>query len=292
MDAQLICGVAFAGAIVGFASGVFGIGGGFLLVPVLNIALRVPIEFAVGAGACQVLGPATTSLLARRVELNDLRLPLILSGGLLAGVLAGASTLDQAERTGTIAAGVADHGIPLAEFSVLLAYFVLLTSLGIFALFEVRRSAANQPLRAGWMARWRVPPYTAMTGSNDPQLSIPILTWFGLAVGFVSGFLGMSGGLILFPGLIYLIGMPTQRAVIGTLVIVWLVAVQSTIAHAWHNHIDLKLVAALLVGGTIGARLGSEFGPNLRGRQVRYGYACVVLLAGFVVGIRLLYLVV
>ena len=131
-----------------------------------------------------------------------------------------------------------------------------------------------------------------MTGSNDPQLSIPILTWFGLAVGFVSGFLGMSGGLILFPGLIYLIGMPTQRAVIGTLVIVWLVAVQSTIAHAWHNHIDLKLVAALLVGGTIGARLGSEFGPNLRGRQVRYGYACVVLLAGFVVGIRLLYLVV
>jgi uncharacterized membrane protein YfcA len=70
---------------IGFLSGVFGFGGGFLLVPVLNVALGIPMTFAAGASACQVLGPATTSLLARNIEARRFRLPLIISGGLFLG---------------------------------------------------------------------------------------------------------------------------------------------------------------------------------------------------------------
>ena len=74
--------VGLAGGGIGFVSGMFGIGGGFLIVPVLNIGLKVPIELAVGAGACQGLGPATTALLARRVSTADVRMPLTIAGGL------------------------------------------------------------------------------------------------------------------------------------------------------------------------------------------------------------------
>ena len=83
---SMLVPVTLAGAAVGVVAGLFGVGGGFLLVPVLNIVLRIPMELAVGAGACQVLGPATTSLLARRVAREHLRLPLTIAGGLFRGL--------------------------------------------------------------------------------------------------------------------------------------------------------------------------------------------------------------
>ncbi len=85
--------VALVGAVVGFISGVFGVGGGFLIVPLLNIGLGLPMQIAVGSAACQVLGPATTCLLARRLTIEDLRLPAMIFGGLSVGVLTGADIL-------------------------------------------------------------------------------------------------------------------------------------------------------------------------------------------------------
>lgn len=266
-----------AGAGVGFLSGMFGVGGGFLIVPVLNLLLKTPIETAVGTGVCQVLGPATTSLLARRIELKHARLPLTIAGGLLVGVFAGAHVLELAKRQGHVVVG--GRQMNAAELIVLAAYFVLLSGIGGFSYWESRGEQTGQKIKRGWIAGWRLPPYGRFEEFDPPRVSIITLSGFGLGVGFVSGLLGISGGLILLPGLIYLLGMKTHGAVLSSLIIVWIVSFQSTIAHAWHENIDPPLVIALLVGGTFGARIGSEIGVTLGGRRLRRHFSWLLLAA-------------
>ena len=191
---QVLIPMALTGAVVGVVAGLFGVGGGFLLVPVLNIFLGIDMELAVGAGACQVLGPATTSLLARRVGHDHLRLPLTIAGGLFIGVYCGAQVLWSAKHHGEIE--LPGKTVPLAELVVLTTYFLLMLSLGVFALWEVQRFRQNRPLKRGWIAGWTIPPYAELPGFDHPRLSVTILAWFGLSIGFAAGMLGMSGGLI------------------------------------------------------------------------------------------------
>ena len=273
-----------AGCGVGFLSGLFGVGGGFLIVPVLKL-LDIPIEFAVGAGACQVLGPATTSLLARRVNVSQLRLPLIILGGLSIGVFSGVSVLESAKQHGEVS--LWGRAPLMADLVVLAVYFVLLLSVGIFALWDTRRNPINRIFAKGWIAGWKIPPYVRLIDFDYSRISIIVLSWFGLAVGFLSGLLGMSGGLILLPGFIYLLGMKTHQAVMNTLVIVWLVAVQSTVIHALNDNIDLRWVMSLLFGGTVGARLGSELSQKMVGGQLRKGFGWLLIGAAGLVGYEL-----
>ncbi|NOX54829.1 MAG: sulfite exporter TauE/SafE family protein [Planctomycetes bacterium] len=282
---QQLGGAVVAGGAVGYLSGLFGVGGGFLLVPLLNIVLGIPIELAVGAGPCQVLGPATTSLLARRVGKADLRLPLIIALGLLIGVFWGARLLEAAKQQGRIAWN--GQSIPLAELVVLSLYWILLVVLGAFSLWEVRRSQRRRPIPRGWIRRWRIPPYATLPDSDGQDISIPVVSWFAVAVGFLAGLIGTSGGLILLPSLIYLVGLTTHRAVLNTIVIVWIVAAQSTIAHAWHDNINLVLVMSLLLGGTIGARLGAVTSLRLGGRQLRHRFGWLLLGTAVLIALRL-----
>ena len=275
---------ALAGGGVGFLSGVFGVGGGFLLVPVLTILLGIPVELAVGAGACQVLGPATTSLLARRIGWQHLKLPLIVAGGLFVGVFVGAGVLEDTKSAAQIV--LPGGPVPMSEFVVLVTYLVLLLAVGLFAMWEARRFRQSKPIKRGWIAGWRLQPLAILPEAEGCVLSIPILAWFGLGVGFLSGLLGMSGGLILLPGLIYLLGLRTHQAVVGSMVIVWIVAAQATVIHAWHDNIDLTLVAALLFGGTAGARLGAEFGERLGACQLRQRFGWMALGAAALIAFR------
>ncbi|MBW3543097.1 MAG: sulfite exporter TauE/SafE family protein [Planctomycetes bacterium] len=277
---------ALAGGGVGFLSGVFGAGGGFLIVPVLSIALGVPMHLAVGSSACQILGPATTSLLVRRVTRERLRLPLVICGGLLVGVALGAWLLEELVR-GSASAG--DNG--RAEVVVLGIYFGLLLVVGTFALWEARRHAAGRPLPRGWLASLALPPLATFPQFDHRRMSLPVLGWFGLMVGLVAGLLGIGGGLILLPGLVYFLGLRTHEAVQSSLVIVWVVALQSTVAHAWNGNVDLRLVAALLVGGTVGARLGSELGTQLTGPRLRQSFGWLLIATSAFIGLRLLVLV-
>lgn len=281
-----LAGCALASGVIGVLAGMFGFGGGFLLVPVLNILLGVPIEFAAGASACQVLGPATTSLLARRISWSAFRLPLILSGGLLVGVNLGARLLAYARHAGEVV--VNGRSLSIAELVVLPTYWLVLLLLGLFSLYDARRSRANRPISRGWLMNWRIPPNACLDEFEGRATSIPVLAWFGFGVGLLSGLLGNSGGLVLLPGLVYLLGMSTQQAVVSSLVIVWVNSVLATASHAWLGHVHLGLVAVLLFGGTIGARLGSRFGTRLSGPELRLRFGWVVLVTAFLISLQLI----
>lgn len=275
---------------VGFVSGLFGVGGSFLLVPILSFVMFLPMPIVVGSSACQVLGPATTAILARGIRRIEPRIPLILFGGLLTGVYLGAGLLEWAKQREMAEAETSV--IVTADFLVLAVYFITLASLGVFVLLETSSKPDGQAeTQTSWFQKLRLPPYIHVAGEQGDSsvsviVSIPALSWFGLCVGFLSGLLGISGGLVVMPGLVYLFGIPTRTAIRISMATVWVIAVQSTVIHALHENIDLGLVCCLMVGGTIGARIGAEFGGRITGRNLRRWFGWLILATSVFVGIR------
>lgn len=279
--------ISSAGGLIGFLAGMFGVGGGFLLVPILNIVLGIPMELAVGASACQVLGPATTSLLARKIKFRDLFFPLVITGGLLLGVIAGTGILEHAKSSTSVVFN--GRNIIVADLVVLIAYLFMLTGLGVLSLRSARRD--DSELKGTlFTERFQIPPVARFPSLVEEPLSIPVIAWFGLGLGLLSGLLGISGGLLLFPVLIFGLGIPTHRAITCSLMIVWIVAFQSTIAHAWHGNINIMIVIALLLGGTVGARLGSDLNARLKGLQLRRQFGWLLLSVALMIGARLVFL--
>lgn len=277
MDWIFAITLAFA---VGMVSAVFGVGGGFILVPVLSSMLGVPMNLAVGSSVSYVLGPATTALLHRQVQWREWRLPLILSGGLFVGVVLGGATLNLFDD--------ASESSFNAETLVLSVYLVLLGFLGLFSLWETEQAAKFRPISPGWLNEIAFPPTVILPELNQRKISIPVYAWFGVVVGFISGLLGISGGLLIVPGLLYLFAVPTQQTVVTSMIVVWIVSIQSTVVHAWSGNVDLQLVAALLAGGTVGARFGSSLGKRLGSQQLRRNFGMLALGTAIFVGIRLL----
>lgn len=279
--------ISAAGGLIGFLAGMFGVGGGFLLVPILNIVLGIPMELAVGASACQVLGPATTSLLARKIKGRDLFFPLVITGGLMLGVITGTNILEHAKDLAAVK--INGRTIIVAELVVLIVYFLMLLGLGILSLRSARRTDAELS-KAVLKDRLLIPPIARFPDLFEGSLSIPVIAWFGLGLGLISGLLGISGGILLLPMLIFGLGIPTHRAITCSLVIVWIVAFQSTVAHAWHGNVNIMIVIALLLGGTVGARLGSDLNARLKGLQLRQQFGWLLLSVALMIGVRLVFL--
>lgn len=280
--------ISLAGGLIGFLAGMFGVGGGFLLVPILHIVLGIDMEYAVGASACQVLGPATTSILARKMRFRDLFFPLVITGGLLFGVIAGTGILEHAKDSAAVSMN--GKSIVVVDLVVLVAYFLMLLGLGVISLRSAHHSDAE--LNGNILKdHFQIPPLAEFPGLCEGKLSIPVIAWFGLGLGLISGLLGISGGILLLPMLIFGLGIPTHRAISCSLVIVWIVALQSTIAHAWHGNISIVIVIALLLGGTVGARLGSDLNAKLKGLQLRKQFGWLLLSVAFMIGVRLIFLV-
>jgi uncharacterized membrane protein YfcA len=265
------------GFVVGGLSGVFGVGGSFLLVPILHVVLEIPIEMAVGSTACQVLGPSTAALLARRVTRVQLRLPLIITGGIIMGVVLGTLILHEAGQFGKVQ--INSRNVDASELLVLGTYLFMLVGIGLFSLYEVRRQLAGNPVARGALARLSIPPVDTFPELGVGVLSIPILSMFGLVTGITAGMLGISGALLLIPGLVYLLDIRSRKAILASLIVVWITSFLATISHAWQGHVDLALTIALMLGGTIGARIGSELSSRLEGRSLRSGIGWLSLFA-------------
>lgn len=275
---------------IGWLAGLFGVGGGFLIVPILVIVLGIPVEFAVGASACQVLGPATTALLARRVKLPAFNFPLTLAGGLFLGVTLGTFAFRKLDEIGVVE--LFGREVSPAQISVLTIYLLVMLIVGVFSIWETSRSKTGNPISTGWLADWKLPPLVSFREFEGERMSLPIICWFGLGTGFLSGLLGMSGGLILIPGMIYLLGMRVEKAILPTLIIVWIISFQATIVHAWNGYVDLKLVSALLLGGTLGAQLGARTGQQWGGTKLRERFGWLLLVSACLIAyklVRLLY---
>jgi len=279
MSPGQIIEVLLIGGIVGLLPGLFGVGGGFVTVPALHLLAGIPLNIAVGSVACNMLGPGTTGLLHRHGRRQlELQMPLTMSGGVIVGVFLGIAFLEWAKHEGSAR-------LDLVLFS---CYFVLLLVLAAVLTLEWYVSG-TKPLksRRGWLEPMGLPLAVPFREIDGRLASLPVVTTLAIMVSFLNTGLGMGGGVLIVPALVFLVGVPTHRAVTVSLVISCMTGAFGTVGHALHGNIDLSLVCLLLVGGAFGAKLGSQIGEKLSGRRLRGFFSLLIVAVAVAVGIKL-----
>jgi len=260
------------GAAVGFLSGVFGVGGGFLLTPLL-IFIGVPPTVAVASSANQLVGASVSGVISHWRRGNvDFKMGYVLLAGGLVGSLLGVSIFTLLKRLGQV------------ELTISICYVLLLGTLGALMITESIRSMLR--LHRPGVGRRRLHQHTWMHGLplkarfRRSRLYISTLLPIGLGfvIGVFSAILGIGGGFIMVPAMIYMLGMPTAVVPGTSLFQIIFVAANVTVLQAFTNRtVDAVLALVLLVGGVVGARIGSRFGTRLRGEQLRFLLALMVL---------------
>jgi uncharacterized protein len=261
------------GAAIGFLSGVFGVGGGFLLTPLL-IFIGVPPAVAVASSANQLVGASVSGVIAHWRRGNvDFKMGFILLLGGLAGSVLGVWLFTLLKRLGQI------------ELTISLLYVVLLGTLGGLMLVESVRSLLRQRRPGGYRRKLHQHnwlhglPLKTRFRRSKLYISALLPTGLGFIVGVLGAVLGIGGGFVLVPAMIYTLGMPTAVVPGTSLLQIIFVAANVTFLQAYTNRtVDAVLAMVLLVGGVIGAQLGTRFGTRLRGEQLRFLLALLVLV--------------
>ena len=260
------------GGVVGFLSGVFGVGGGFLMTPLL-ILLGISPAVAVGTQASQILASSVSGVLAHMRRGNvDVRMGLVLVIGGMLGSVIGIWLFGVLRRLGQI------------DLSISLAYVLFLGTVGVLMLVEsvrawfrmrTRRDTFTKRHRHLWLHGLPL-----KLRFHKSRLYISSLMPFGLGVfaGILVAIMGVGGGFLMVPAMIYLLGMPTQMVVGTSLFQISFVTAVTTFLHAANTQtVDVVLALALIVGGVIGAQFGSSAGARLRAEQLRLLLALIVL---------------
>lgn len=271
------------GGAVGFLSGLFGVGGGFLLTPLLLFS-GVPASVAVASVTGQVVAASTSGALSyyRRNQIDThLALYLVLSS--ILGAFGGVATFQVLRASGQL------------DLVVAVGFLVLLGFVGTLMLVESIRAIIKR--RSGIVVREKLPnqhnwfhglPWRVRFKRSRLYISVLPVIFIGVAIGFVGSLLGIGGGFILVPALVYLLRVPGNM-VIGTSLL-QLVAMMSatTILHAVSSQsVDILLAFCLMVGGTVGAQFGSSAGKYLRGEQLRALLALLILAVALRFGLSL-----
>ncbi len=274
---HLILFSAVVGLATGVLAGMFGIGGGLLVNPVLIAVVGVPAPVAVGTGVCQIIGASTSGILSRRhTGTIDWRMALTLAGGSVMGVSVGSFVLDWIKRMPPFEWG--GRSVKSADFIVMTIFLAVMFGEAAFITWDLRRRAAGDHTPRGLLWKVKLPPYGRFPSLNPPAVSIPLVAWIGVVAGISTGLLGIGGGLILLPALEYLAGQRTRVAAGTSLGVMWFAAIVGGAIHAWSGNVDVRLLAALLAGSTIGAQFGSRIGVRLPGPTLRRYFVLILLL--------------
>ena len=261
------------GGIVGFLSGMFGVGGGFLITPLLFF-VGIPPAVAVATGANQVVASSISGVLAQvRRKAVDFRMGLVLLLGGLCGSGVGVWVFDLMTRLGQI------------DLFVQLSYVLFLGLVGglmlqesLWSLWKARKVGA-QPIRRAHVHSWvHRMPFKVKFRVSGLYISVipPLLV--GAVVGFLSAIMGVGGGFVMVPAMIYLLGVPT-RVVVGTSLfqIIFVTAFTTLMNAVTHHTVDLLLAFLLIIGGVVGAQFGARVGVRLKAEQLRILLALLVL---------------
>ena len=268
------------GGVVGFLSGMFGVGGGFLITPLLFF-IGVPSTVAVATGANQVVASSVSGVLAQlRRKAVDFRMGMVLTAGGFVGSAVGAVVFNWMARRGQI-----DLFVQLSYVLFLGLVGAMMLQESVRSLLRARRAGAQQVRRShvhSWVHRM---PLKLKFRASGLYISVipPLLV--GSVVGLLSAIMGVGGGFIMVPAMIYLLGMPTKVVVGTSLFQIIFVTAATTLLHATASKsVDIVLALLLLLGGVTGAQLGVRAAQKLSPNRLRLALALIVLA----VAIRLL----
>ena len=264
------------GAAVGFVSGMFGIGGGFLMTPLL-IFVGIAPAVAVASVASHIAASSFSGALSywRRRAIDPMLALILLSGGTI-GTALGVWTFTLLRSLGQL------------DLLIALSYVVLLSGVGGAMFWEGTRAILRArrgeivPLRRSGSHGWihGLPLKIRFKRSKIYLSAIPVVV-IGLIIGFIGAIMGIGGGFILVPMLIYVLRVPTAT-VIGTSMVLTLVTMTfATVLHAATNHlVDVVLALILMTGGVTGAQFGARAGQRIRGEHLRLLLGLLILAVG------------
>jgi uncharacterized protein len=264
------------GGIVGFLSGMFGVGGGFLMTPMLIFA-GVPSAVAVATGANPLIASSITGTIAQYRRGNvDIKLGLYLLAGGAAGALMGVQIVSLLRQAGQF------------DLAVSLLYVVFMSVVGgimfIESLGAITKQQRGKPIsvrrkgQRGWVQL--LPLRTRFKASKLYISALPPIG-LGVLVGLLSGVMGVGGGFVMVPVLIYALRVPTSLA-IGTSLfqVIFVSAITTVLQAVWNQTVDIALALLLMMGGVLGAQAGAAAGQKLRAEQLRLLLAILVLGVG------------
>jgi len=279
----------FLGFILGILTGFFGIGGGFLLTPALNI-LGFQMVHAIGTGFFTFMGKTLFAAIMHQ-RLGNLDLKLGITMGLFSapGVELGKRLVLHLER------------LHLADVYVRVAYIVLLVLISIFMLKEnyhywkmnqneqrkkIPETQESKSALTRIVYRMALPPRFSLRGSGADSISLWVIIASGMIIGFLSGFMGLGGGFIALPFLIYVIGVPTITAVGTSLVIVFLISCYGTAVYAIGQYVEWIPALIILGGSFIGVQLGVYATKYVTGMKIKVLFALLLLVVAVSVSLK------
>jgi len=278
VNAFLLLGI---GGIVGILSGMFGVGGGFLITPLLFFA-GIPPAVAVATSANQIVASSVSGVLAHlKRRTVDFRMGLVLLAGGLAGSAAGVQIFTLLRQAGQV-----DLIVQLSYVIFLGIIGALMFVEGLNALLKSRSGKPPSRRRHNWI---HALPLKVKFRTSGLYISIipPLLV--GALVGFLAAIMGVGGGFVMVPAMIYLLGMPTKVVVGTSLFQIIFVTAFTTLMHATLNHtVDMVLAVVLLLGGVVGAQFGTNLGARLKAEQLRILLATLVLAVAGKIALDLL----
>ncbi len=274
INAFIVIGI---GSLVGIIMGMVGIGGGFLLTP-LMIFLGIPSPVAVASVANQLVAPSVSGVLSYWKSSNvDFKMGIILLVGGFIGSSVGVLIFNFLNNIGQL------------DLVIKLSYFLFLSIIGTIMFVESFRLILK--VRRGKISRGKLHQHNWLHGlpfktrfrKSKLYISIipPIL--IGVIVGVLAALMGIGGGFIIVPAMIYLLGMPTSLVVGTSLFQIIFVASNTTILQASQNQtVDIILAFLLLLGSVIGVQIGSKFSNYLKGEHLRLFLSIIILIVGFI----------
>ena len=265
--------IVFLGLVVGVLSGMFGVGGGFLTTPLL-IFYGIPPSVAVASAVTQITGASVAGVAVHRRRGGvDLQMAAVMTAGGFLGSAFGAVLFRMLQASGQI------------DLVIGFLYVILLGWIGALMLWDALRTLgyvgsaaqAAEPIRhTKWLSslplRWRF----TVSGLYISPIAPFIL---GVGTGMLTVLLGVGGGFIIVPAMIYLLGMPA-RIVVGTsLAMMLAVSAATTFIHSVTTHaVDIVLAGLLLVGGVVGAQYGAILATRIKPDLLRLALAVLILL--------------
>jgi len=255
---------------VGMLSGIFGVGGGFLMTPLLFF-MGIPAAVAVATEANQIVASSVSGVLAHWRRGNvDIKMGAVLLAGGVLGSSFGVWLFSVLRELGQI------------DLVIKLSYVVFLSIIGLLMLVEsvksMRASKRSAPSKAHHHTWMHGLPFKMRFRKSRLYISALLPLVIGVFVGLLAAIMGVGGGFVMVPAMIYLLGMPTSVVVGTSLLQIIFVTANVTLLQSINNQtVDVVLAMLLMVGGVIGAQFGAKIGSLLKGEQLRGLLALIVL---------------
>lgn len=285
IDPIYLIAVGFLGGILG---GFFGVGGGFIAAPAL-IWTGMPLNIIVGTDLAHMTGKSIVAARRHRSLGNvDIRLGVVMVIGTVTGIEIGAQLIEVLKVTGYV-----DNIVSISYVVILLAIGILMAweSIKAIRMMEGNQDATEDVRMFQGVARVllaiRIPPLIAFPTSGIASISLWIVLGVGLITGVLAGFLGVGGGFVRMPMLVYIIGIPTHVAIGTDLFEIVISAGYGTLTHALKGNVDILVALVMQTGAVVGSQIGAVSTSYVAGPRIRLLFSTLPIIGALLVLIRL-----